>query len=109
MARPKRSWNSHESKTRAFPFAARLRRDEPLRPADDAEWRAEADRIAGGPDRWYSRAGWKQDYGCLLIGFVTKGEADAMQRWIVVSGIETRPVPPKYNGPQLTVAGVEPS
>jgi hypothetical protein len=32
-----------------------------------------------------------------------------MQRWIGESGIETRPAPPKYNGAQLTVAGVEPA
>lgn len=53
--------------------------------------------------------GWKQDYGCLPIGFVTEGKADEKQRWIAASGIETRPAPPKYNGPQLTVAGVKPS
>ena len=103
MAR--RSPNSQQIKTRAFPFVARLRREQPFRSDDAAEWEAEADRIAGGPDRWYSRAGWKQAYGCLLIGFATQAEADAMQRWMAASGIETRPAPPRYGGPQLSVAG----
>jgi hypothetical protein len=30
-----------------------------------------------------------------------------MQRWIAESGIETRPAPPKYNGPMLGVAGTK--
>jgi hypothetical protein len=106
---PKRSWNSHELKTRAFPFVAKLRRDEPFRSADAAEWKAEADRIGGGPDRWYSWAGWKRDYGRKLIGFATPAEADEMQRWIAESGIETRPAPERLEQPQLTVAGVKPS
>jgi hypothetical protein len=93
-----------------LPFAARLRREELFRSADDAELQATADRIAGGPERWYSWAGWAPaDVGDLLIGFATQAEADAMQRWIAASGIETRPAPPKYDGPQLGVAGAEPS
>lgn len=32
-----------------------------------------------------------------------------MQQWIAASGIETRPEPPRYDGPQLTVAGVKPA
>lgn len=109
MARPKRSWNSHEIKTRAFPFVARMRREEPFRSADDAEWMAAADRIAGGAEYWYSRAGWKADFGFKLIGFATQAQANEMQEWIATSGIETRPVLPKYDGPQLSVAGVKPS
>lgn len=100
-----RSPNSHTLKTGAFPFVARLRREETFRSVDDAEWKAEADRIGGGRDRWYATAGWKQDYGYKLIGFATQAEADEMQRWIAESGIETRPVPEKYVGPQLSVAG----
>jgi hypothetical protein len=109
MARPKRSWNSHETKTRAFPFVARMRREELFRSADETEWQAEADRIAGGADFWYSRAGWKQDYGFKLIGFATRDQADEMQQWIATSDIETRPAPSRYDGPMLTVAGVKPS
>lgn len=107
MAR--RSWNSHDLKVRAFPCVARLRREDPFRSADDAEWKAEADRLAGGTDRWYSRAGWKQDNGFKLIGFATQAEADEMQRWIAKSGIETRQAPARYDGPQLTVAGGKPA
>ncbi|WP_295145092.1 hypothetical protein [uncultured Reyranella sp.] len=73
-----RSPNSHEIKTRAFPFVARLRREEPFRAADAAEWQGAADRIAGGPDRWYAHAGWKHDYGFKLIGFATQAQADEM-------------------------------
>ena len=110
MARPKRSLNSHQLKKRAFPFAARLRRDEIFRSADAAELDAEADRIAGGPDGWYSWAGWAPaDVGCLLIGFATLAEADEMQRWIAESGIEIRSAPMKFQGPQLSVTGAEPS
>ncbi|MBU8873679.1 hypothetical protein KQ910_07880 [Reyranella sp. MMS21-HV4-11] len=43
MAR--RSPNSHQLKLRAFPFLARLRREDPFRSADDAEWKTEADPI----------------------------------------------------------------
>jgi hypothetical protein len=105
-----RSENSHQFKKRAFRFTARLRREEPFRSADEAEWRAAADRISGGPDRWYSWAGWSPaDVGFKLIGFATKAEAQAMQRWIVESGIETRPAPDPYRGPMLGVAGAKPS
>lgn len=105
-----RSPNSHELKKRAFSFTARLQREEPLRSADDAEWRATADRIAGGSARWYSWAGWAPaDVGFKLIGFAAKAEAEAMQRWIAESGIETRPAPSSYRGPQLSVASDETS
>ncbi|MDB5578679.1 MAG: hypothetical protein JWR80_3855 [Bradyrhizobium sp.] len=98
-----RSPNSHTLKTRAFPFITRLKREDVMRPADTAEWHAEADRIAG-LDRWYSRAGWgRADLDCTLIGFATQAEADEMQQWIAASGIETRPAPPKYTGPMLAV------
>lgn len=108
MGMVQRSPNSHSLKTRAFPFIARLKREDVMRPADTAEWHAEADRIAGA-DRWYASAGWKKDFGYTLIGFASQAEADEMQRWIVESSIETRPVPDKYNGPQLSVAGGNPS
>ena len=104
MPSPQRSPNSHTLKTKAFPIVARLRREELLRPADTADWHAAADRIAG-TDRWYAWAGWKQDVGCTLIGFASQTEADEMQRWIAASGIETRPAPGQYAGPQLSIAG----
>ncbi len=95
-------------KTRAFPFLARLKREDVMRAADAAEWHAEADQIAG-PNQWYLRAGWKRDAACTLIGFATQAEADEMQRWIAASRIETRPAPARYDRPQLSVAGGKPS
>jgi len=109
MARPKRSWNSHQIRMRALPHVARLHRTKQFRLADEAEIKAVADRIAG-PAGWYSVAGWAPaDVDFKLIHFATAAEAEEMQRWIVESGIETRPAPPKYNGPMLGVAGRKPS
>lgn len=103
MAR--RNFNSHEIRLRELPFAARLKRVDPLRRADRAELAAAADRIAS-PSGWYSFAGWlPADVDHSLIRFATREEADAMQRWIAESGIETRPAPERYDMPQLTVAG----
>ncbi|MDB5578749.1 MAG: hypothetical protein JWR80_3925 [Bradyrhizobium sp.] len=100
---PQRSPNGHQILVKQFPFFARMRREEAFKSADNAEWKAAADRIAG-PDRWDSMAGWKPaDVDCKLIGFAAQAEADEMQRWIAASGIETRPAPPKYTGPMLTV------
>lgn len=105
----KRSPNSHRRHVQELPFAARLRREEPFCSADAAEWRATADRIAG-PKGWYATAGMRGDWDCRLIRFASQAEADAMQEWIAASAIETRPAPPKYDGPMLTVAGgVKPS
>lgn len=108
MARPKRSWNSHQLRLRALPHFARMRREEPFRGADKAEWQAAADRIAGSPG-WYSIAGTHADWGYKLIHFATSAEAEAMQRWIADSGIENRPAPGAYSGPQLSVASDETS
>ena len=107
MAR--RSPNSHQVRLRELPFVARLHRVDPFRTADRAELEAVAERIAG-PRGWYAYAGWKPaDVDCSLIRFETQGEAEAMQRWITESGIETRPAPEPYRGPMLSVAGGEPS
>jgi hypothetical protein len=102
MAR--RSLNSHQVRLRELPFAARLHRVDPFRTADRAELEAAAERIAG-PRGWCSFAGWKPaDVDHILIRFETQAEAAAMQRWIVASGIETRPPPERFAIPQLTVA-----
>ena len=70
---------------------------------------AAAGRIAG-PRGWHSYAWWKPaDVDHKLILFETKAEADEMQRWIAKSGIETRPAPGRYVGPQLKVARGEAS
>lgn len=107
MAR--RSTNSHAARVQQLPFFARLKREEPLKAADEAELTAAADRIAG-PIGWYAMAGSRRaDIDCKLVRFASQAEADEMQRWIAESGIETRPAPARYDGPQLTVAGVEPS
>jgi len=106
MAGPKRGWNSHQLRLRALPHFARMRREEPFHVADKAAWQGAADRIAG-PAGWYSVAGTHADWGCKLIHFATADEAEAMQRWIAESGIETRPAPGAYGGPQLSVVGDE--
>jgi hypothetical protein len=97
-----RSRNSHRDKVRAFPFVARLKREDPFRPADIAEWQAAADRIAQGLG-WYARQGHVGAWNVKLIGFATPAQAGEMQAWIARSGIETRPSPAKYRGPELSV------
>jgi hypothetical protein len=79
-----------------------MRRDEPFREADKAEWKAAADGIAG-PAGWYSVAGTHADWDFKLIHFATAAEAEAMQRWIAESGIETRPAPGRLEAGRLTV------
>jgi hypothetical protein len=85
-----------------------LKREEPFRSSDEAEWQAAVDRIAG-PKGWYATAGVRGDWDRKLIRFASQAEADMMQGWIAESGIESRPAPPRYDGPQLTVAGVKPA
>lgn len=103
MAR--RSPNSHQIRMRELPHVARLHREQPFRLADEAELRSAADRFAG-PAGWCAVAGWSPaDVDFKLIHFATRAEAEAMQRWIAESGIETRPAPEPYRGPQLTVTG----
>ena len=109
MARPKRSLNSHQIRMRELPHVARLHRKEPFRQADEAELKAAADRIAG-PKGWAAVAGWAPaDVDFRIYHFATAAEAEAMQRWITESGIETRPAPAPYRGPMLGVAGAKPS
>ena len=99
---PHRSKNSHQLQVDALPFFARMKREEPFGSADDAEWKAAADRIAG-PTGWYAMAGFRKHDGYKLIRFATPAEAEDMQKWIAESGIETRPAPVKFGGPQLSV------
>lgn len=109
MARSRRSTNSHAARVRALPHIARLHRVEPFRQADEAELKAAADRIAG-PTGWGAVAGCAPaDVDFRLYHFATAAEAEAMQRWIVYSGIETRSAPEPYQGPMLGVAGAKPS
>jgi len=107
MPRPRRSTNSHAARLKSLPHVARLRRADPLRQTDEDELKAAADRIAG-PAGWYAVAGWAPaDVDCRLYRFATAAEAEAMQRWIAESGIETRSAPALYRGPQLGVAGAD--
>lgn len=109
MPRPKRGWNGHQLRMRELPHVARMHRAEPFRLADESEIDAAVDRIAG-PAGCYVIAGWAPaDVDFRLYRFATAAEAEAMQRWILESGIETRPAPEPYRGPQLGVAGSEPA
>lgn len=104
MASPRRSTSSHAARVKALPYVARLHRVDLFRQAE-AEIHAAADRIAG-PAGWYAVAGWAPaDLDHRLYRFATAAEAEAMQHWIAESGIETRPAPPSYQGPQLAMAG----
>ena len=108
MARSRRSTNSHAARLKTLPHAARLHRVEPFCLADEAEIKAAADRLAG-PAGWEAVAGWAPaDVDFKLFHFSAPAEAEAMQRWIAESGIETRPAPESYSGPQLGVAGSGP-
>ncbi|MGQ0582772.1 MAG: hypothetical protein ACT4O6_12605 [Reyranella sp.] len=102
MAR--RSTNSHQLKIKALPFVARLRREPPFSSADERELKSAANDIAG-PNGWYSMAAFRPDAGGRVYRFATPGQANDMQRWINESGIEDRPPPMAWDGPQLTVAG----
>ena len=102
MAR--RSTNSHAEKINRLPFFARLRREPPFSSADERELQEAADRIAG-PTGWYATAGFRPESCGRLYRFATVGEAEDMQNWIDRSGIEDRPPPKSWGGPQLLVAG----
>ena len=87
-----RSTNSHREMVKRLPFVARLKRDDPLSPADQRELNEAADRIAG-PTGWYSMAGRHKGAACKLILFATLGEAEEMQQWLDSSDIADRPMP----------------
>lgn len=107
MARTCRSTNSHSARVKALPYVARVYRVEPFRLIDQAELKAAADRTAG-PAGWCAIAVWAPaDVDLKLFHFATPAEAEPMQRWIEESGIETRPAPEPYRGPQLGVAGMK--
>lgn len=99
-----RSKNSHQLKVDALPFVARLRREPPFSSADERELKDAANDIAG-PNGWYSMAAFRPDSGGRQYRFATAGQAADMQKWIDASGIEDRPPPKAWDGPQLTVAG----
>lgn len=99
----RRSTNSHAEKMNRLPFFARLRREPPFSTADSLELKQAADRICG-PTGWYATAARYPDTGGgRLYRFATPDEAEAMQRWIDGSGIEDRPPPKSWDGPQLKI------
>ena len=99
----RRSTNSHAEKLKRLPFLARLRREPPFSTADSLELKQAADSVVG-PTGWYATAARYPDTGGgRLYWFATPDEAEAMQRWIDASGIENRPAPKSWDGPQLKV------
>ena len=89
-------------KRRRMPYVAKIKRDDPFRPADRREIEAMVKRIAAAGEH-FAIAGWREDAGFLLFHFPTWAKARAMQHWIDRSGIAHRPMPAPYNGPQLAV------
>ena len=91
-------------KKRRMPFVAKIKRDDPFREADAREIEAMIRRIAAAGEH-FSLAGWREDAGYRLYYFQTWAKARVMQHWIDRSGIANRPMPGRWNGPQLSVAG----
>ena len=89
-------------KRRRMPYVAKIKRDDPFRPADRREIEAMVRRIAAAGEH-FSIAGWREEAGFLLFHFSTWAKARAMQHWIDRSGIAHRPMPTSFNGPQLGV------
>ncbi len=89
-------------KRRRMPYVAKIRRDDPFRPADSREIEGMVKRIAAASEH-FSIAGWREDAGYRLFYFSTWAKARAMQHWIDRSGIAHRPTPTPFKGPQLSV------
>jgi len=104
MARRKGE-DTFDQKRRRMPFVAKIKREDPFRATDSREINAMVKRIAAAGET-FSLAGWREEFGYLLYYyFPTWAKARAMQHWIDRSGIANRPLPRRYDGPQLTVAG----
>lgn len=100
-----RSTNGFAARQRLLPHKALLRRAAPLRRVDREELEAACRRIAGG-DGYLLYAGSRgAEIDGTVVCFDSAAKAREMQAWIAASGIETRPPPPPYAGPRLTVAG----
>src|SRR4029453_8668609 len=89
-------------KRRRMPYAAKIKRDAPFRPADRREIEAMVRRIAAAGEH-FSIAGSREEAGFLLFHFSTWAKARAMQHWIDRSGIAQRPLPTPYGGPPLSL------
>ena len=78
-------------KRRRMPYVAKIRRDDPFRPADRREIEAMVKRIAAAGEH-FAIAGWREDAGFMLFHFTTWAKARAMQHGIDRSGIAPRPM-----------------
>jgi hypothetical protein len=101
----RRSTNAFAAMQRRLPHKALLHREGPFRRVDSEELEAACRRIADGAEylTFAGRRGAEID--CKVICFDTAEKAQAMQAWIAESGIETRPAPMPFPGPQLKVGG----
>jgi len=89
---------------RRLPHKALMRREEPLRRADEEELARMCKRIAHGSEHLAYAGSRGEENGCKVVCFDTAEKARAMQVWIDVSGIASRPRPePPPNYPQLKV------
>ena len=89
-------------KRRRMPYVAKIRRDDPFRPADAREVEQMVRRIAAASEH-FAIAGSREDAGFLLYHFSTWAKARAMQHWIDRSGIAGRAMPTRFEGQQLGV------
>jgi hypothetical protein len=87
-----------------LPHKALLRREEPLRKADEEELNAVCKRIAQEAEYLCYAGSRGEENGCKVICFDAPEKASAMRVWIDASGIASRPRPePPPNYPQLKV------
>ena len=63
-------------------------------------------RIAAAGET-FTIAGWREEAGYLLFHFPTWAKARAMQHWIDRSGIAGRPMPARFDGPQMRVGAAK--
>ena len=101
----RRSTNAFAATKRRLPHKALLRREGPFRRVDGEELEAACRRIADGAEYLAYGGGRGAEIDCKVICFDTSEKAQAMQAWIAESGIEFRPTPMPFPGPQLKVGG----
>jgi len=89
-------------KRRRMPYVAKIKREDPFRSADKRELEVMIRRIAAAGEH-FSIAGSREEASYLLFHFPTWAKARAMQHWIDRSGIASRPMPARFDGPQMRV------
>jgi hypothetical protein len=87
-------------KRRRMPYVAKIKREDPFR--------STRDRRHGPPHCCRRRAFLdrrlaREETGFLLFYFETWARPPAMQHWIDRSGIAGRPMPARFDGPQIRV------